>query len=302
MQLNPLHILSADELIARLHERGVEPSADALSHAAGRLMVVKCGGSLVENPATGEGLLDDVALAVRAGVRIALVHGGSVQADRDMEAAGITPQRHRGLRITCERSIVILDRCFGRLNADIVEGLRRRGVFAERFHGAMGGLLRASKLVLDEVDLGFVGEVDLVRPEALAALPPGTAAVISAIVSGADGKPLNVNADYVATRLAADTTADRLILMSDVPGVLLDRNDPASRIPQLDSSRARALIADGTIDRGMIPKIESVLRALETGLHAVHIIDGRPPAALLHEIFTDGGRGTRIAPRQENSL
>ena len=112
-------ILNAGDMAALLRSMEIQPSEPLLARHTGERFVVKCGGTLVENPATGDPLLGDVAVLARSGIRVVLVHGGSVQADRDMEAAGIVPQRHRGLRITCERTIEILDRCFGRLNADI---------------------------------------------------------------------------------------------------------------------------------------------------------------------------------------
>jgi len=281
--------------VSELAALGLPGAEKYIAGFAGKTFVVKCGGALIENAATGAAILDDVALLNRAGVRTVLVHGASVQADRDMEAAGIKPQRYKGLRITCDRTIEILERCFTALNTDIVQQLRERGANAHGFSGAAGGgLLIAEKLSPDGVDIGHVGDVTSVRQDLLDALPADAVAVVSSLGVGPDGRALNVNADYAATRLALGIGAAKLILMTDVPGVLLDRNDPASVISTLTCADARKLIQDGVIATGMVPKIESAMRTVEDGLENLHIIDGAAPHALAREIFSDAGCGTKI--------
>jgi acetylglutamate kinase len=262
----------------------------------GRVFVIKCGGSLLEDAATGAAILDDIAILKKEGVNPVLVHGGSVQADADMKAAGIIPERYKGLRITDEKTIEILDRCFGVVNRGLVESLRQRGVEAAGFSGARGGgLIRGERMKPDGVDIGLVGDVtgiDGVAWESAAGRLP----VVSSLGMDPEGKTLNINADYVATQLALLIRADKLILMTDVDGVMLDPAKPETLISTLTVWRARKLIGEGAISRGMIPKIESAVRAIEQGLHKIHMINGRTPHSLLLEVLTDRGVGTQIVP------
>lgn len=274
---------------------GIKGAGKYLELFRGGWFVIKCGGSLVEDPATGAAILDDIAFLKRAGINPALVHGGSVQADRDMEAAGIVPRRYKGLRITCDRTIGILDRCFGDLNRRLMEALRERGVDAVGFSGS-AGLIRAEKMRLDDVDLGCVGDMTDIDRGVWNSLTGSQVPVIASLGIDGAGRVLNINADYVATKLALLIRAEKLVLMTDVRGVMLDPGKPETLIPTLTVSRARELIKEGTIARGMIPKMESAVRAIEDGLPKIHMIDGREPHGLLFEIFTDQGIGTQIVP------
>jgi len=262
---------------------GIESAQHYIDEFKGREFVIKCGGALLENAASGAAVLDDIALLGRAGIKPALVHGGGVQADAEMEAAGIKPQRYKGLRITDERTIEILDRCFGSLNEGIVAELQQRGASAAGFSGARGGLILGERMRPDGVDIGLVGEVTGIN-DAVWRSADGKIPVVSSLGVDADGNTLNINADYVATRLALLTGAEKLILMTD------------TLIPTLTISRARELIVEGAISRGMIPKIESAARAIEQGLPKIHMINGKTPHGLLLEIFTDRGVGTQIVP------
>lgn len=274
---------------------GIESAQHYIDEFKGREFVIKCGGALLENAASGAAVLDDIALLGRAGIKPALVHGGGVQADAEMEAAGIKPQRYKGLRITDERTIEILDRCFGSLNEGIVAELQQRGASAAGFSGARGGLILGERMRPDGVDIGLVGEVTGIN-DAVWRSADGKIPVVSSLGVDADGNTLNINADYVATRLALLTGAEKLILMTDVDGVMLDPEKPETLIPTLTVSRARELIVEGAISRGMIPKIESAARAIEQGLPKIHMINGKTPHGLLLEIFTDRGVGTQIVP------
>ena len=282
-------------LIEKLHAFGIDGAEKYLEEFDGSTFVVKCGGALLEDEAAGALVLDDLALLSRAGVRTMLVHGGSVQADCDMAESGIEPKRYKGLRITCDRTMEILERCFGALNRRIVELLRERGIEAVGFSGPEnGGLLVAEKLHPDGVDIGRVGHVTDVRAQLLNALRRDALPVVSSLGVDADGCALNINADYAATQLALRIGARKLILLTDVRGVLLDRNDPSSLISTLTCSHARKLIEDKVIEAGMIPKIESAVGAVEAGLNKLHIVSGAAPHALARELFTDEGCGTQI--------
>jgi acetylglutamate kinase len=251
----------------------------------------------MEDPSTSLAILDDIALLKREGINPVLVHGGSVQADREMEAAGIQPKRHKGLRHTCERTIEILDRCFGSLNARIVDELKARGADAAGFSGASGGgLVKADIIRPDGVDIGLVGDMTSLNRPLWDSILNNQLPVVSSLGVSPDGLTLNINADYVATKLALEIGADKLILMTDVAGVMLDPKDPSTLISSLTVSRARELISDGSIGSGMIPKIESAVRAVESGLRKIHMINGRAPHSLLLEVFTDLGVGTEIKP------
>jgi len=268
-----------------------------LDEFRGRFFVVKCGGSLMEDPSTGLAILEDIALLKKEGINPVLVHGGSVQADREMEAAGIQPKRYKGLRHTCERTIEILDRCFGALNSRIVEELKSRGADAAGFSGASGGgLIEADIIRPDGVDIGLVGDMTGLNRPLWDSILNNQLPVVSSLGVSSQGLTLNINADYVATKLALEIGADKLILMTDVAGVMLDPKDPSTLISSLTVSRARELIADGSIGSGMIPKIESATRAIESGLRKIHMINGRVSHSLLLEIFTDHGVGTEIKP------
>lgn len=282
-------------LIEKLHALGIDGAQKYLEEFDGSTFVVKCGGALLEDESTGALVLDDIALLSRAGIRVVLVHGGSVQADCEMLESGIEPRRYKGLRITCDRTIEILERCFGSLNRRIVELLRGRGIDAVGFSGSEnGGLLMAEKLHPDGVDIGRVGHVTDVQISLLDSLRATALPVISSLGVDDDGCALNINADYAATQLALRIGARKLILLTDVQGVLLDRNDPSTLISTLTCSHARKLIEDKVIDSGMIPKIESAVNAVEAGLNKLHIVSGAAPHALAKELFTDEGCGTQI--------
>ena len=281
-------------MLEYLESLGMPEAGQYIEEFRGELFVIKCGGSLLENPETGGSVLDDIACLRRCGIRPVLVHGGSVQANREMEEAGIEPKRYRGLRITCDRTICILERCFGQLNCELVDALEGRGVQAAGFSGARGGLVLGEKMELDGVDLGWVGDVRGVARDVWESIGADCVPVVASLGVGPGGETLNINADYVATRLAELTGARKLILMTDVDGVCLDPNNASTLVSTLDTERARELIRNGSIAGGMVPKIESAVRAIGNGLRKVHMINGRRPHSLLLEIFTSEGVGTQI--------
>lgn len=272
--------------------RGVERYIEEFQ---GMVFVVKAGGTLLEDRATGALILDDLAILTRCGVRPVLVHGGGVQADREMQDAGIKVCRYKGLRITCDQTIRIIERCFCELNESIVQRLQFRGVNAVGFSGRKGGgLVRAERMTPDGKDIGHVGQVTGIDMQLIEDLPPGALPVIASLGVDSSDNVLNINADYIASPLALHLDAEKLILLTDVLGVLRDRANPDTLIPSLTTDEARALIRDGIIDAGMVPKVESIMGMLDKGLKKVHMISGRVPHALAREIFTDEGCGTQI--------
>jgi acetylglutamate kinase len=282
--------------------------AEALIEALGyirsfrdRLTVVKLGGSAMEDPESLEATLEDVIFLETAGMRPILVHGGGKPIDRAMAAAGLEPRKVQGRRHTDDDALAIVVRVLlDEINADIVARIRRRGGRAVGLHS--GGLqaLFGDKLLLpgaggQPIDLGRVGRVTRVDGGLIEDFCAGRVVpVIPSLCLDAAGDWLNVNADTAAAAVAGSLKAEKLVLLTDTPGVLLDRRDPATLQPHLDAARCRQLIADGVIDSGMIPKVEACLDSLRAGVRKTHMIDGRLRHALLLEIYTAQGVGTEI--------
>lgn len=275
-------------------EAGIPAPEKYVRLFAGKGFVVKCGGSLMESGEVGGRVLDDLVALFRLGVRPVLVHGGSVQADRELEKAGIACRRVRGLRVTCDRTLEIIAECFGRLNGEIVGRLKQRGVGATGFGG--GEVVLAEKIKVGGEDVGNVGRVTGIEAGPLEEAMETGVPVIASLGRDAGGGMLNINADYVATQLALHISAEKLILLTDVDGVMTDPSDGSTLISTLTVSEARRLMEGEVIASGMIPKVESAVEVVEGGLPKVHMINGRIPHSLLVEVFTDQGCGTQIVP------
>jgi len=266
----------------------------------GEAVVVKFGGSAMEDPAHVEGVLQDVAFMECVGMRLVVVHGGGKAISRGMQEHGIESTFLHGLRVTCERTIKVVEKVIkGHVNPNIVEGLRRYGAKAESLHGEQILKVKRKKHVDTDtgevLDWGFVGEPGEVDTEPiLALLAENTIPVVSPLGMGPDEKVHNVNADEVAAAVATALRARKLAFLSDVPGLLRNADDPGSLIPTLRVHEVEWLIEQGVIAGGMLPKIHGCVNALEAGVRKVHLVDGRMPHSLLLEIFTDKGVGTEI--------
>jgi len=277
-----------------------------------RFIVVKLGGSLMDNPGALSSLLEDVLFLATAGVWPVVVHGGGKSIDRASAAAGIVTRKVLGRRYTDPATIEIVARVLrGETNTWMVHEARRLGGRAVGLHtGALQPLFGERLLLREkgrEIDLGLVGQVkrvdvDLIRDFSSAGVIPviPSLAYESATMDPANPEAgwLNINADTAAAAVATQLKAEKLVLVTDTPGVLLDRKDPSTLQPSLTDSRCRELIASGVIEEGMIPKVEACLDALAAGVGKTHMIDGRLPHALLLEIFTRTGIGTEIVPDQ----
>ena len=266
-----------------------------------KLTVIKLGGSAMEDPEALKATLQDVVFMETVGMRPVLVHGGGKPIDRAMAEAGLKPRKVQGRRYTDEATLAIVVRVLLKeINAGIERQIRELGGRAVGPH--MGSLqyLFGEKLTLagaanEALDLGRVGrvtrvDVDLIRDFCAAGVVP----VIPSLALDADGGWLNVNADTAAAGVAALLGAEKLVLLTDTPGILRDRQDPHSLVTSLDAAGCRDLIAKGVIDEGMIPKVEACLEGLRAGVKKTHIIDGRLRHSLLLEIYTDRGVGTVI--------
>ncbi|MDR3623084.1 MAG: acetylglutamate kinase [Paludisphaera borealis] len=298
-----------------MHEEAIR-KADVLVEALGymrkfhgRFIVIKVGGSVMENPESLRALLVDVVFMQTVGMRPVLVHGGGKAITVAMERAGLTPRWVKGRRYTDDATLDIVARVLAEeINADIERHINKFGGRASGLHHKTHQCLYGRKLLLpgedgELVDLGRVGdvtEVDIPPIENLCLA--GVVPVLPSLAEDEDedGKLLNVNADTAAAAVAQALRADKLIFLTDTPGILLDRHEPSSLITGLTPGECRDLINRGIIDKGMIPKVEACLTSLEAGVRKTHVIDGRLRHSLLLEIFTETGVGTEIVQDENN--
>ena len=264
------------------------------------IVVVKFGGSAMEDPAQVERVLADITFMECMGMRPVVVHGGGKAISRGMAKQGIEPNFVHGLRVTCEKTIKVVESVITHeVNPRVVEGLRDQGA---RAHGVSGAeVFTVSRMRGKDphtgaaLDWGFVGEPDDVDVTAIHGLiQQDTIPVITPLGMGRDGQVHNVNADVAAAAVAKALKARKLVFLSDVPGLMRDPSDESSVIGSLTTADVEALIADGTIAGGMLPKVRSCMESLHAGVRKVHMIDGRMQHSLLLEIFTDEGVGTEI--------
>jgi acetylglutamate kinase len=270
-----------------------------IRHFHGKTVVVKYGGAAMTDEGLKHQVMQDVVLMHYVGINPILIHGGGPEVSEMMKKAGKEPVFVRGLRVTDAETVGIAEMVLaGRTNKGIVSLIQQHGGQAVGLSGKDGSLFVAEKMVLEgleDADLGFVGDVVKVNPRLLDTLVRGGyIPVICSIAVGTNGETFNINADHVAGRLAGELGAEKLVLLTDVRGILQDVADPASLISRTKSDHARELIASGKVDKGMIPKVEACLMALERGVPRAHILDGRIPHSLLTELFTDQGVGTMI--------
>jgi acetylglutamate kinase len=239
-----------------------------------------------------------VVLLQSVGIRVVVVHGGGPQIGELMERLGMTPEFHDGRRITDADTLDVARMVLvGKVNREIVSAINRHGPVAVGLSGEDANLIEAG--ILDPM-LGFVGEVTHVNRNILdRLLAEHLVPVVSTIGTDATGQALNINADTVAGAIAAELQAEKMIYLSDVPGLLRSVEDLGSLIPQVSVPEVLDLIDEGIVGGGMIPKIEACLAALDGGVRAVHLLDGRIPHVLLLELFTEAGIGTMIVPTDD---
>lgn len=265
---------------------------------AGCTLVIKYGGNAMTETALKEGFAKDVALLKLVGINPVVVHGGGPQINAMLEKTGKQGEFVQGMRVTDGETMDIVEMVLGgHVNKEIVSLLNRHGGRAVGISGRDGHCIRARKLTMNDaagqaVDIGQVGEIESVDCTLIHQLSQaGYIPVIAPIGTGADGEAFNINADLVAAAIAKALNAEKLVMMTNITGVLDKQNRLLTRLTPAD---IHALVADGTLSGGMLPKIASALEAAENGVQAVHIIDGRVPNVLLLEIFTDQGIGTMI--------
>lgn len=259
-----------------------------------KTIVVKYGGNAMTDENIKEKVILDVVLMKYVGMNPVIVHGGGPEISEIMEKMGKKPQFVQGLRVTDGETMAIAEMVLGRINKSLVALINQHGAKAVGLSGKDAGLIQAEKC-RSEVDIGFVGDVTKIDPTIINVLDKeGFIPVISSIGYGCDGQTYNINADLVAGEIAAALKAEKLIMLTDVRGIMRDKNDPKSLISTLKISEIEQLVKDDVISSGMLPKVEACVTALRGGVAKTHIIDGRINHSLLLEIFTDTGIGTQI--------
>jgi acetylglutamate kinase len=266
----------------------------------GSTFVIKYGGSFMDDPdpVVRSRVAHDIAFFAAVGINVVVVHGGGKAITRAMETSGLKPNFVNGLRVTDEAAIAVVKKTLDEIvNKDVCDAIASAKGKPKGLSGDT--VLVCQKLTVDDdgnpVDLGYVGDVTEVKVKLIKKeIAEGFVPVISPVAEGYDGKSYNVNADLVAGRVASALRARRLVYMSDVPGLLANPSDSESLISTLKISQVDDLKKRGVIDKGMRPKVQSAIRALQEGVQRVHFIDGRLPHSLLLEIFTDTGIGTEI--------
>ncbi|WP_144999718.1 acetylglutamate kinase [Polystyrenella longa] len=267
----------------------------------GKYVVIKLGGSTLEDRDAINKFLTDVIFMETVGMHPVIVHGGGKAINKAVEAAGIESRWVQGRRYTDPETLQIAtDVLAHEICSSLVQEIERQGAQAIGLHFDSENSLIAEKLILKDdsgnpIDLGAVGQVsrvncDLIKEKCRSGLIP----IIPSVGLDENGNRYNINADTAAAAVARDLEVEKLVFLSDVSGIYLDPNDPETLQSHLTIGRVRELIADGTISSGMIPKVEAALEALDVGVHKVHIVDGRKPHTVLLEIYSNTGIGTEI--------
>ena len=261
----------------------------------GSVFVVKYGGSFMDSPdsAVRTGVARDLVFLNFVGIKVVVVHGGGKAVTRSLAKKGIDATFVDGLRVTDKETIQVVDEVLnGQVNEEVASFVSSHECGVKRIPGKE--VLACHKLINDP-DLGFVGEINSVRTESIQeALDNGLMPILSSTASDENGQCYNVNADTAAAKVAIALKARRLVYLSDVPGLLRNPEDPASLLSSLPVHQVDPLKEAGVIAKGMLPKVNSAVDALNSGVNRVHFIDGRLPHSILLEIFTDEGIGTEI--------
>ena len=260
---------------------------------SGKTVVIKYGGNAMINEELKQQVMEDIALLWLIGVKVVLVHGGGPEISDVMNKFGKEAVFVDGLRVTDKETVDIVQMVLaGKVNKSLVTLLQKQGGHAVGLSGMDGGLIEAT---MKDERLGYVGEITKVRPQPIQdLLEKNYIPVVSTVASDRQGNTYNINGDTAAAYLAGALGAERLIMMTDIAGILRDKDDPSTLIPHITVSEAKKLYDEGIISGGMIPKVDCCIEALEHGVNNVVIMDGRIPHSILMELLTDEGAGTMV--------
>ena len=260
-----------------------------------KIIVVKYGGSAMSNEELQKNVIKDVTLLKLVGFKPIIVHGGGQAISRWVEKVGKEPSFVNGLRVTDEETMEIAEMVLGRVNKNLVTMVEELGVKAVGISGKDGGLLKVEKKYSDGKDIGFVGNITEVDPKVIYdLLEKDFLPIIAPVGLDENFQTYNINADDAACAIAKAVGADKLVFLTDIEGLYRDINDKSTFISRLTASQAEALISEGVIGGGMLPKLGNCTSAVRNGVNRVHILDGRIPHCMLLEIFTNQGIGTAI--------
>jgi acetylglutamate kinase len=260
---------------------------------SGKTVVVKYGGNAMIDPQLKEQVMEDMVLLWLIGVKVVLIHGGGPEINEAMKRFGKKAEFVDGLRVTDRETVDIVQMVLaGKVNKTLVNLLQMKGGHAVGLSGIDGGIIEAK---MKDQRLGYVGEITKIRTGPIEdLLERNYIPVISTVASDRQGNTYNINGDTAAAHIAGALGAERLIMMTDIAGVLKDKDDPSTLIPCVTVEEARKLYDEGVISGGMIPKVECCIEALEHGVNNVVIMDGRIPHSILMELLTDEGAGTMV--------
>ena len=260
---------------------------------SGKIVVIKYGGNAMINEQLKQQVMEDIALLWLIGVKVVLVHGGGPEISETMKRLGKQAQFVNGLRVTDKETVDIVQMVLaGKVNKTLVNLLQMKGGHAVGLSGIDGGIIEAT--MKDEA-LGYVGKITRIRTQPITdLLEKNYIPVISTVASDRQGNTYNINGDTAAAYIAGALNAERLIMMTDIAGILRDKDDPATLIPALTVKEARKLFDEGVISGGMIPKVDCCIEAIGKGVKHVVIMDGRVPHSILMELLTDEGAGTMV--------
>ena len=260
---------------------------------SGKIVVIKYGGNAMINESLKQQVMEDIALLWLIGVKVVLIHGGGPEISETMKKLGKKSEFVNGLRVTDKETVDIVQMVLaGKVNKTLVNLLQMKGGHAVGLSGIDGGILEAT---MKDETLGYVGEITKIRTQPITdLLEKNYIPVISTVASDRQGNTYNINGDTAAAFIAGALNAERLIMMTDINGVLRDKDDPSTLIRELSVEEARGLYDEGIISGGMIPKVDCCIEAINKGVSNVVIMDGRVPHAILMELLTDDGAGTMV--------
>ena len=260
---------------------------------SGKVVVIKYGGNAMVNEQLKQQVMEDIALLWLIGVKVVLVHGGGPEISQTMERLGKKAVFVDGLRVTDKETVDIVQMVLaGKVNKSLVNLIQMKGGHAVGLSGIDGGIIEAT---MKNEALGYVGQITKIRTQPITdLLEKNYIPIISTVASDRQGNTYNINGDTAAAYIAGALEAERLIMMTDIAGILRDKDDPSTLIPHVTVAEAKKLYDEGVVSGGMIPKVDCCIEAIEHGVKHVVIMDGRIPHSILMELLTDEGAGTMV--------